>query len=77
MASPSRRKNPIPSLDHFVGRGQQRWRHGEPQRFGGLEINDQLETRRLFDRQIAGLCAFQDLVDIADRAAEIIGKSGP
>jgi hypothetical protein len=37
--------------------------------FGGLEVDDQLEARRLLDHQIAGLCAFQDLVDIADRGA--------
>jgi hypothetical protein len=58
-------KSPLASLDHFIRRGQQRWRHGEAQGFGGLEIDDQLETRRLLDRQIAGLGAFQDLVDIA------------
>jgi hypothetical protein len=60
-------ESPLASLDHFVGRGQQRRRDGEAEGFGGFQIDDQLETRRLFDRQIAGLCAFQDLVDVADR----------
>ena len=69
-------EKPLDSLDHFISRGQQRRRDGEAQRFGGLEVNDQLETRRLFDRQIAGLCAFQDLVDIADRAAEAVDVDG-
>jgi hypothetical protein len=68
----ARTGNPAASLDDFVGRGQQRRRNGEAEGFGGLEVDDQLETRRLLDRQIAGLCAFQDLVDVADRAAEII-----
>ena len=76
MASPPRRKSPLAPLDDLIGRGQQRTRNGQPQRFGGLEVNDQLETRRLFDRQIAGLCAFQDLVDIADRAAEAVDVDG-
>src|SRR3954447_14382345 len=62
------------SLDNFVGGGQQQWRNGEAEGFGGLQIDDQLETRGLLDRQIAGLCAFEDLVDIADRAAKMIGK---
>jgi hypothetical protein len=66
--------SPAPSLDDFVGGGQQRRRNGEAEGFGGLQIDDQLETRGLLDRQIAGLCAFQDVVDIADRAAEIIEK---
>src|SRR5207253_1591960 len=32
------------SLDHLVGTREQRRRHGEAERFGGLEIDDQLET---------------------------------
>lgn len=60
-------KNPLASLNDFVGRGQQR--NGEAEGF-----DDQLETRRLFDRQIAGLRTFQDIVDVADRAAQIIGE---
>jgi hypothetical protein len=59
-------ESPVASLDDFVGRGHQRRQNGEAEGFGGLEVNDQLETRRLIDRQIAGLCAFQDLVDVAD-----------
>jgi len=34
-----------------------------PERFGGPEVDDELEFRRLFDRQICGLRALQDLVD--------------
>ena len=55
-------KSPAASFDDFVGRGDQRRRNGEAEGFGGLEVDDQLETRRLLDRQFAGLGAFQDLV---------------
>ena len=55
-------KSPVASFDDFVGRGDQRRRNGEAEGFGGLQIDDQLETRRLLDRQFAGLGAFQDLV---------------
>ena len=39
-------------LDHFVGCGQQRFRDGEAERLGGLEVDDKLELGRLLDRQI-------------------------
>jgi len=35
-----------------VGSGQDRLRDRQAQRFGGLQIDDQLELRRLFDRNI-------------------------
>jgi hypothetical protein len=42
-------------------------------RLGGLRIDDQLESRELFDRQIGGICAFQYLVDVTNGLVEIIG----
>jgi hypothetical protein len=38
-----------------------RWRNGEAERLGGLEVDDELELRSLLDGKIAGLCASQDL----------------
>ena len=35
------------SFDDLVGAGEDRWRHGEAERLGGLEIDDQLECGRL------------------------------
>ena len=47
-------------LDNLVGAHQHRVRHSEAERLGGLEVDDQLEGRRLLDRQIGGLGAFED-----------------
>jgi hypothetical protein len=34
-------------LNYFVGGGQQRFRDGEVEGFGGLEVDDELEPGRL------------------------------
>src|ERR1700693_3266774 len=48
------------SFDHLVGAGEQCWRHGNPKRFCGFEIDDEVESRRLLNRQICGFRAFED-----------------
>jgi len=62
------------SFDHFVGRGHQRRRNGEAEGFRGLQIEDSLKRVGCSIGRSPGLAASQDLVDIADRAAEIIGE---
>src|SRR5713101_1094839 len=41
-------------FDHLVGAGEQRWRHNEAKRLGGLEVDDELELGGLFDRKFGG-----------------------
>src|SRR6266568_2082375 len=53
------------SLDHLVRAQQQRLRDREPKRLGGLEVDHELELGRLFHGKLAGLRAFEDLVDEA------------
>jgi hypothetical protein len=45
---------PLPEVaklfDHLVGGDKQSLRHGDAERFGGFQINDQLELGRLLHR---------------------------
>src|SRR5882762_7073894 len=61
-----------PSLDHLIRSQQQRRRDGEADGLGRLEVDDQLELRRLLDREIPRLRALEDLVDEESRAPEEI-----
>src|SRR6266567_6061851 len=50
------------SLDHFVRLQDQLLRNGQPDRLGGLQVDDELDPRRLLDGQVPGLRALEDLV---------------
>src|SRR5215471_13112743 len=52
------------SFDHLVRRREQCWRHVDPKRLGGLQIEEQLKFRWLLYRQVARLGALENLVDI-------------
>jgi len=43
------------SFDHLVGAGEQRRRHLETQRFGGGQIDGEIEFGRLLDRNVSWL----------------------
>src|SRR6516165_5713385 len=49
-----------PLFDHLVGRGEQRWRNGEAERLRGRQIENELELRRLHDRQVRRLSTSED-----------------
>ena len=56
--------------------GQDIGRNGQSDLFGGLEIDDELELRRLFHWEIRRLCAFQDLIDVSGGATKQIEIAG-
>src|SRR5262252_8449753 len=51
-------------LNHLIRSCQQRRRNRQAKRLGRLEVDDQVELRRLLDRQIGGLGPLQDFVYI-------------
>jgi hypothetical protein len=68
---------PTRLLDHLIGQEEQRWRHRDPQYLGGLQVNDQLELRRLLHRQVGGLGTLQDLVHIRRPAPVPVRRARP
>src|SRR5438067_8632340 len=59
----------VTSLNDLVGAGEERLRHGQAELFRGLQVNNQLECRRLLDRQIGWLGATEDLSDVNPKLA--------
>jgi hypothetical protein len=47
-------------FDYLVGAAEQRERHGEPERLGGPQVDDQLDFRELLDRQVRRPLALQN-----------------
>src|SRR5262245_28100088 len=62
-----------PLFDHFVCAGEQRWRHVDPERLRGLEINCELILGRGLYRKVARLLALEeDAIDIAGCASILV-----
>src|ERR1700730_18966328 len=51
------------SLDHLIRTQQDRLRYGEAEPLRGLEVDNEAEPRRLFERQIVRPFALQDAQD--------------
>ena len=65
------------SFDHFVGGREQVVRHGEAERPGSLEVEDQLELGRRLNRQVGRLLALEDAIDAAGRLPVLVDVIRP
>jgi len=63
-------------LNHLVGAGEERLRHGQAEGFRGFQVDDQLELGRLLDRQVGGLGTSENPADIRPSLAIYAGGFG-
>ena len=64
-------------FDHLAGFDEQRRRHRQSERLGGLQIDHEIEFGRLHDRQVGGFFAFEDATDIGSGVLVALGDVGP
>src|SRR6516225_7375384 len=64
------------SLDYLGGRGQQRFRDGEAERLGGLEVDDKIEFGRLYHGQISRFLASENAARVKATLAKKSGNAG-
>ncbi len=65
------------SLDRLICARKYGRRDGNPKRLGGLEIDHKLVFGRCLHRQVAGLLALEDAIDIAGRLPKLIEEICP
>src|SRR5215813_7510359 len=71
----ARSRKCVGSFDYLIRSQQQRRSDGEAERFGGLEIDDELERRGLLDWKITGLRTLEDAIDIGRGATKHCGHA--
>ena len=63
-------------FDHFIGDSKQCGLNTETERPCRREVEDELEFRRRLHRKIAGICTFEDTIDVGRRALKYFDLVG-
>src|SRR5262249_11969243 len=63
-----------PLFDHLVGAGEKRFRNGQSERLGSLEVYDQLEFVRQLNRRVRGTSTIENKIDIRCGAPEQVRR---
>src|SRR5215813_13179850 len=64
-------------FDHLVGASEHRVWHDETERSGGLEIDHQIVLGWRLHRQVGGLLALENTIDVISRVPELVDRIGP
>jgi hypothetical protein len=64
-------------FDNLIGDREHPWRHLDAERSRRLKVDDELEFGRLQHRQVGGLLALEDAVDVAGRSPELVDQNSP
>ena len=64
-------------FDHLISARQQRRRHGEAERLGGLQVDDHLVLCRRLHRHVGRVLTFEDAVDVAGRLPILVDAINP
>src|SRR6476660_1421225 len=77
MSAKGQKRTSSASFDYLVGAGKQRWRHGEAEGLGSLQVDDRLELGRRLHWQISRLFPLEDAIDVPRRTAVIVHQISP
>src|SRR5215831_551153 len=77
MSALGQKRTFLASLDDVVGTGEYRRRNCEARRFRRLEVDHQLVLGRRLYRQVAGLFAFEDAINVSSGASILVQKVRP
>ena len=61
-------------LDQLIGASEQLARQGQTERFGGFQVDQELELGRLINRNVARFASFENLVHVIGHAPEQLRK---
>jgi hypothetical protein len=70
-----KRRNAL--FNNLVDTGKDRRRYGETERLGGLQVDHQFEFACGLHRQVSGLFAFKNAIDVARRLPVLIDRVRP